>query len=65
MFLGCVMVRPASLVTILIMGLTTYLHLVVTDPVMYPLQFGLPLIPILALALGVFLYFADPEAVPL
>ena len=59
MFLGGVLIRLASLVAILIMALGTYLHLVVDEPSLFPLQFGLPLIPIIALVLSAFLYFVE------
>lgn len=53
-------IKPASLVTLVIMALITYLHLVVDDPTLFPLQFGLPLIPATALVLSLFLYFVEP-----
>ncbi len=59
MFIRGFMTRLASLVTIFIMALMTYLHLVVDGPSMLPMQFGLPLIPITALVLSLFLYFVD------
>ena len=59
MLVGGVLVRPASLVAALIMALLTYLHLVVADPALFPLQFGLPLIPIVGLVLSAFLYFVQ------
>lgn len=59
MLLGGVLMRIASLVSIVVMAILTYLHLVVADPTLLPLQFGLPLIPIVGLVLSGFLYFVD------
>ena len=59
LLIGGGLIRLASLVCILITALLTYLHLVVTEPTLYPLQFGLPLIPIVALVLSGFLYFVE------
>lgn len=59
MLLGGVVMRLASLASILIMALLTYLHLVVVEPSLYPSQFGFPLIPVVALVLSAFLYFVD------
>jgi len=59
MLLGGVMMRVASLVSVLLMALLTYLHLAVQEPTLFPLQFGWPLIPIVALVLSAFLYFVD------
>lgn len=59
MMLGGVMMRVASLVSMLLMALLLYLHLVVDDPIFFPLQFGLPLMPIIALVLSAFLYFVE------
>lgn len=59
MLIGSVMVRLASLVTVVLMGMLTYVHLAVPEPTLYPLQFGLPLIPAVALVLAAFLYFVD------
>ena len=61
MFLQGIMTRLASLFTIFIMALITYLHLVVDEAPLYPLQFGLPLIPIVALVLSLFLYFVESQ----
>jgi uncharacterized membrane protein YphA (DoxX/SURF4 family) len=59
MLLGGFMIRLASFACILLMALMTYLHLAVAEPLFYPLQFGLPLMPIVALVLSAFLYFVD------
>jgi uncharacterized membrane protein YphA (DoxX/SURF4 family) len=59
MLIGGYLVRLASFVSVLIMALLTYLHLVVAEPMLLPLQFGLPLIPIVALVLSGFLYFVE------
>ena len=59
MLIGGVMTRLASFVAMLVMALGTYLHLVVPEPSLYPLQFGLPLIPAVGLVLAAFLYFVD------
>lgn len=61
MLMGRVLTRIASLATIIVMGLVTYLHLMVSDPVVFPLQFGLPLIPIVSLVLAGFLYFVEED----
>jgi len=59
MLLGGFMVRLASLVSLLLCLLLTFLHIVVTSPTVIPLQFGLPLIPIVALVLSGFLFTVE------
>jgi len=59
MLLGGFMVRLASLVGVVISLYLTFLDIVVTSPTLLPLQFGLPLIPIVALVLSGFLYVVD------
>jgi uncharacterized membrane protein YphA (DoxX/SURF4 family) len=59
MLLGGFMIRLASLAVVLLMALMTYLHLIVDEPVLFPLQLGIPLIPIVALVLSGFLYVVD------
>jgi uncharacterized membrane protein YphA (DoxX/SURF4 family) len=59
MLLGGVLVRVASLVSVLLMAVLVYIDLVGAESTLFPLQFGLPLIPIIALVLSLFLYFVD------
>ena len=59
MLLWGVMMRLASLMSIVLMALLTYLHLVVDEPTLFGEQLGWPLIPIVALVLSAFLYFVD------
>jgi hypothetical protein len=59
MVLGGVLVRVASLVSVLLMAMLVYMDLVGTESSLFPLQFGLPMIPIIALVLSLFLYFVD------
>lgn len=54
-----VLIRIASFVGIFLMALMTYLHVVVAAPTFYPVPFGLPLIPAIALVICAFLYFVD------
>ena len=59
LLLSGALVRVASLVSMLVMGLVTYLELLATAPELFPHQFGLPLITIVGLVLSVFLYFVE------
>ena len=47
--------RVGSLVVIFMMMVATYVHLVVDDPTLFPLQPDQPIIPLVALAMGVYL----------
>ena len=60
LFLGIVLgvgvfVRPASFVVINIMIVATYVHLVVDDPSLFPLQPTEPIIPVLVIIGSVYL----------
>ena len=60
LFLGVVLaiglfVRPASLVVIGIMVVATYVHIVVDDPSLFPLQPSEPIIPILIIVGSIYL----------
>ncbi|MCZ6635006.1 MAG: DoxX family protein, partial [bacterium] len=55
LFLGVVLaiglfVRPAALVVIGIMVVATYVHIIVDDPSLFPLQPSKPIIPIMVIA---------------
>ncbi len=52
--LGCLL-RLASLSAILMMVVATYVHLVVDDPTLFPLQPEEPIIPAIAIALCLYL----------
>ena len=47
--------RLASLVAIVMMAVATYVHLVVDDPALFPLQPESPIIPTIAIALCVYI----------
>ena len=46
--------RPASVITIGMMIVATYVHLVADDPALFPLQPHQPVIPVMAIAMGVY-----------
>lgn len=50
--------RLASLAMIVMMAVATYVHLVVDDPALFPLQPEEPIIPALAIALGLYVLWA-------
>ena len=60
LFLGVVLaiglfVRPAALVVIGIMVVATYVHIIVDDPSLFPLQPSEPIIPIMVIAGSIYL----------
>ena len=60
LFLGVILaiglfVRPAVLVVISIMGVATYVHVIVDDPSLFPLQPSEPIIPILVIVGSIYL----------
>ncbi len=50
-----VFVRPAVIVVIGVMIVATYVHLVVDDPTLFPLQPTEPIIPLIVIVMGVYL----------
>ena len=46
--------RPAAVVVILMMLVATYVHMVVDDPSLFPLQPSEPIIPLLVIAMSVY-----------
>jgi uncharacterized membrane protein YphA (DoxX/SURF4 family) len=57
-----VLTRPAALVVVLMMLGATYVHLVVHDPSVFPLQPEAPIIPIAVMALAVFVLIGGAGA---
>lgn len=60
MFLGIalavgVFVRPAVIAVIGVMVVATYVHVVVADPSLFPLQPSEPIIPLIVIVMGVYL----------
>ncbi len=49
-----ILTRPAAVVVLLMMLGATYVHIVVDDPSVFPLQPNAPIIPIVVLALTIF-----------
>ena len=49
-----VVTRPAAVVVLLMMAGATYVHLVVDDPSVFPLQPEAPIIPVVVIALTIF-----------
>ena len=49
-----VVTRPAAVVVLLMMAGATYVHLVVDDPSVFPLQPEAPIIPVVVIALIIF-----------
>ena len=49
-----VVTRPAAVVVLLMMAGATYVHLVVDDPSVFPLQPEAPIIPVVMIALIIF-----------
>ena len=47
--------RPAAVVMMGIMAVATYVHLVVDDPSLFPLQPTEPIIPLIVIAMGVYI----------
>lgn len=56
LFIG-LMSRFGALVVIGLMSVATYVHLIVDDPSLFPLQPELPIIPIVVIVLSVYLLF--------
>jgi putative oxidoreductase len=59
-FLGVILaiglfVRPAAVVVMGIMGVATYVHLVVDDPSLFPLQPSEPIIPLVVIVMSAYL----------
>jgi uncharacterized membrane protein YphA (DoxX/SURF4 family) len=55
LFIMGFLTRPASLSAIVMMVVATYVHLVVDDPTLFPLQPEEPVVPIIAIALCFYL----------
>ena len=55
-------VRPAVVVVMGIMGAATYVHLVVDDPSLFPLQPSEPIIPLIVLAMSVYMLWRGAGA---
>ena len=60
LFLGVVLaigllVRPAALVVIGIMAVASYVHVIVDDPALFPLQPSEPIIPVMVIVGGIYL----------
>ena len=54
--------RPAALVVIGIMIVATYVHLVVDDPSLFPLQPSEPIIPLIVIAMGAYVLWRGAGA---
>lgn len=50
-------VRPAVLVVTGIMAVATYVHIVVNDPALFPLQPSEPIIPLVVIALSAYVFW--------
>jgi putative oxidoreductase len=50
-----VFTRPAAVVMMGIMAVATYVHLVVDDPALFPLQPTEPIIPLIVIVMGVYI----------
>ncbi len=55
-------VRPAALVVIGIMVVATYVHLVVDDPSLFPLQPSEPIIPLMVIVMSVYVMWRGAGA---
>ncbi len=55
-------VRPAVVVVMGIMGAATYVHLVVDDPSLFPLQPSEPIIPLIVLAMSAYMLWRGAGA---
>ena len=55
-------VRPAVVVVMGIMGAATYVHVVVDDPTLFPLQPSEPIIPLIVLAMSVYMLWRGAGA---
>jgi uncharacterized membrane protein YphA (DoxX/SURF4 family) len=55
-------VRPAALVVIGIMVVATYVHIVVDDPALFPLQPSEPIIPLVVIVLSAFVLWRGAGA---
>ncbi len=67
LFLGLVLAfgifsRIAVLVVIPIMGVATYVHLVVDDPSLFPLQPGEPVIPLIVIVMSIYILWSGAGA---
>jgi uncharacterized membrane protein YphA (DoxX/SURF4 family) len=54
--------RPAVMVVMGIMLVATYVHIVVDDPSLFPLQPSEPIIPLVVIAMSVYLLFRGAGA---
>ena len=54
--------RPAALVVIGMMLVATYVHLVVDDPSLFPLQPSEPIIPLIVIAMGAYILWRGAGA---
>jgi uncharacterized membrane protein YphA (DoxX/SURF4 family) len=54
--------RPAALVVIGMMLVATYVHLVVDDPALFPLQPSEPIIPLIVIAMGAYMIWRGAGA---
>ena len=55
-------VRPAAVVVMGIMVVATYVHLVVDDSSLFPLQPSEPIIPLIVIVMGVFILWRGAGA---
>ena len=55
-------VRPAAVVVIGIMMVATYVHLMVDDPSLFPLQPSEPIIPIIVMGMSIYLFWRGAGA---
>ena len=55
-------VRPAALVVMGIMAVATYVHLVVDDPSLFPLQPSEPIIPLIIIVMSVYVFWRGAGA---
>ena len=57
-----IFVRPAVLVVLGVMGVATYVHVVVDDPSLFPLQPSEPIIPLIVIAMSVYILWRGAGA---
>ncbi len=55
-------VRPAAVIVIGIMVVATYVHLVVDDPSLFPLQPSEPIIPLMVIVMSVYVMWRGAGA---
>ena len=57
-----IFVRPAVLVVLGVMSVATYVHVVVDDPSLFPLQPSEPIIPLIVIAMSVYILWRGAGA---